>query len=62
MILYASFSISLNSDLEIIIGDGIFPGVGVPAVAISGASAANTMISPFRQWKCLDRLKSQKLI
>ncbi|CAJ1965629.1 unnamed protein product, partial [Cylindrotheca closterium] len=30
-------------------GDGIFPGIGVPAVAISGASAA-------LQWRCLDSL------
>lgn len=43
-------------------GDGIFPGIGLPAVAISGASAANAMVSVFKQWECLDELgKSQKL-
>jgi phytoene dehydrogenase-like protein len=26
-------------------GDSVFPGIGVPAVAVSGASAANTMVS-----------------
>lgn len=29
-------------------GDSIFPGIGVPAVALSGAIAANTMIRPIR--------------
>jgi phytoene dehydrogenase-like protein len=43
-------------------GDGIFPGIGLPAVAISGASAANALVSVFKQWECLDELgKSQKL-
>ena len=43
-------------------GDGVFPGIGVPAVALSGASAANSMVSPFKQWRCLDELKSKSLI
>lgn len=43
-------------------GDGVFPGIGVPAVALSGASAANAMVSPFEQWSCLDSLKSKELI
>jgi phytoene dehydrogenase-like protein len=38
-------------------GDGVFPGIGIPAVALSGASAANSLVSPWKQWKCLDRLK-----
>jgi phytoene dehydrogenase-like protein len=38
-------------------GDGVFPGIGIPAVALSGASAANSVVSPWKQWKCLDRLK-----
>jgi len=37
-------------------GDGVFPGIGVPAVAISGASAANALVSVFDQWRCLDEL------
>ena len=71
-------------------GDGVFPGIGVPAVreknmphcfehhpidkiythnykirpqvALSGASAANAMVSPFQQWICLDELKAKNLI
>ena len=38
-------------------GDSIFPGIGVPAVAISGASAANALVNPFVHWKCLDSLE-----
>jgi phytoene dehydrogenase-like protein len=38
-------------------GDGVFPGIGIPAVALSGASAANSVVSPWKQWECLDRLK-----
>lgn len=30
-------------------GDSVFPGIGVPAVALSGATAANTMVSVGRQ-------------
>ncbi|KAL3922291.1 MAG: hypothetical protein SGILL_002286 [Bacillariaceae sp.] len=43
----------------ILAGDQIFPGIGVPAVAINGASAANAMVNPIRQWFCLDSLKNQ---
>ena len=43
-------------------GDGVFPGIGIPAVALSGASAANGMVKVIEQWQCLDELKSQKLI
>jgi len=46
----------------VLCGDGIFPGIGVPAVAYSGASAANAMVDPFKHWKCLDYLKSKELI
>ena len=28
----------------VLAGDGIFPGIGVPAVAINGASAANSLV------------------
>ena len=41
----------------VLVGDQIFPGIGIPAVAISGASAANAMVNPIRQWLCLDYLK-----
>ena len=40
-------------------GDGVFPGIGVPAVALSGASAANAAVSPWSQWKVLDGLKEK---
>jgi phytoene dehydrogenase-like protein len=43
----------------VLTGDQIFPGIGVPAVAIAGASAANAMVSPLRQWLCLDFLKEK---
>lgn len=43
-------------------GDGVFPGIGIPAVALSGASAANSVVSPWKQWKCLDRLKEDGYI
>jgi len=46
----------------VLCGDGVFPGIGVPAVALSGASAANAMVSPFQQWICLDELKAKNLI
>ena len=46
----------------ILAGDGVFPGIGIPAVALSGASAANGMVKVIEQWRCLDDLKSQKLI
>jgi hypothetical protein len=29
-------------------GDSVFPGIGVPAVAVSGASCANTCVSVVR--------------
>jgi hypothetical protein len=29
---------------------------GIPAVAISGASAANALINPIQHWMCLDSL------
>ena len=51
-----------HGQLSALCGDGIFPGIGVPAVALSGASAANSMISPLEHWQCLDRLKAKKLI
>jgi phytoene dehydrogenase-like protein len=46
----------------VLAGDQVFPGIGVPAVAISGASAANAMVNPLQQWKCLGFLKEEGLI
>jgi phytoene dehydrogenase-like protein len=39
-----------------IANDQVFPGIGVPAVAIAGASAANAMVDVLRHWRCLDKL------
>ena len=46
----------------ILAGDGVFPGIGIPAVALSGASAANGMVSPLDQWFTMDKLKSRGAI
>jgi phytoene dehydrogenase-like protein len=43
-------------------GDSIFPGIGVPAVAISGASAANGFVNPLAHWLCLNDLKTKNAI
>jgi phytoene dehydrogenase-like protein len=39
--------------------DGVFPGIGVPAVAIAGASAANAFVGVTEQWAALDKLAYQ---
>lgn len=39
-------------------GDSTFPGIGLPAVAASGAVAANTLTSPLKHWALLDELKT----
>mmetsp|Transcript_13481 Transcript_13481/g.29179 ORF Transcript_13481/g.29179 Transcript_13481/m.29179 type:complete len:717 (+) Transcript_13481:114-2264(+) len=41
----------------VLAGDGVFPGIGIPAVALSGASAANGMVGVVNQWMCMDDLK-----
>lgn len=46
----------------ILAGDGVFPGIGVPAVALSGASAANAAVSVWEQWRAMDKLKERGLI
>ena len=46
----------------VLCGDGVFPGIGVPAVALSGASAANGMVGVWEQWLCLDELKRRSAI
>ena len=39
--------------------DSIFPGIGVPAVAIVGASAANSMVGVFEHLATLKRLENE---
>jgi phytoene dehydrogenase-like protein len=46
----------------ILAGDGVFPGIGIPAVALSGSSAANGMVAVIDQWLCMDELKSRGVI
>jgi phytoene dehydrogenase-like protein len=46
-------------DSLVIANDGVFPGIGVPAVCIAGASAANSFVSVLRQWRCLDKLRRE---
>ena len=46
----------------VLCGDGVFPGIGIPAVALSGASAANALVGVWDQWKCLDDLKGRGAI
>jgi phytoene dehydrogenase-like protein len=46
----------------VLAGDGIFPGIGIPAVALNGASAANAFVSPLQQWLCLDQLQRTGII
>ena len=43
----------------VLASDGVFPGIGVPSVAIAGASAANTLMNVFEHWRCLDSLQSK---
>ncbi|GBG70416.1 hypothetical protein CBR_g6542 [Chara braunii] len=38
-------------------GDSTFPGIGVPAVAASGFSAANTLAPLWKHWQLLDAIK-----
>ena len=46
----------------VLAGDGVFPGIGLPAVALSGASAANGMVGVVKQWLLMDDLKSSGAI
>jgi len=43
----------------VLCGDSVFPGIGVPAVAVSGAGAANAMVGIWEQWRAMDRLKQE---
>ena len=38
------------------VGDCTFPGIGLPAVAASGAIAASSLVSPAKHWQMLDRI------
>ncbi|CAM9406576.1 unnamed protein product [Ascophyllum nodosum] len=38
-------------------GDCVFPGVGVPAVAVSGANVANTCVGPLRHLRLINRVQ-----
>lgn len=38
-------------------GDSTFPGIGVPAVVMSGHICANNLLAPWEQWGILDRIK-----
>ena len=44
----------------VLAGDSIFPGIGVPSVAISGTSAANSLVSLVEQWKCMNVIDRKK--
>jgi len=46
----------------VLAGDSIFPGIGVPAVAITGASAANSLVNPLKHWTCLDNLQQEGVL
>lgn len=41
----------------ILASDGVFPGIGVPAVAIAGASAANSVVCVLNHWLSLNDLQ-----
>ncbi|CAM9806742.1 unnamed protein product [Pylaiella littoralis] len=38
-------------------GDCVFPGVGVPAVAVSGANVANSCVGPFQHLRLINRIQ-----
>jgi phytoene dehydrogenase-like protein len=46
----------------ILCGDGIFPGIGVPSVALSGASAANSLVNLCKHWTTMDKLQKRGLL
>jgi phytoene dehydrogenase-like protein len=41
-------------------GDSTFPGIGVPAVALSGATAAFTLLPPWKHWNLLSRVEENR--
>mmetsp|Transcript_81444 Transcript_81444/g.162531 ORF Transcript_81444/g.162531 Transcript_81444/m.162531 type:complete len:256 (-) Transcript_81444:133-900(-) len=46
----------------VLCGDSVFPGIGVPAVAVNGASAANTLVGPVEHWRKMDELSAAGLM
>jgi len=42
-------------------GDSTFPGIGVPAVVMSGHICANNLLSPWEHWQSLDSIKEWEL-
>lgn len=46
----------------VLCGDSVFPGIGVPAVAVNGASAANSLVNPLQHWLKLDELSRNGLM
>lgn len=42
-------------------GDSTFPGIGVPAVVMSGHICANNILTPWEQWQLLDKIKDWKV-
>lgn len=43
----------------VLANDGVFPGIGVPSVAIAGASAANSLVGVFEHWQTLGELEKK---
>ena len=46
----------------VLCGDSVFPGIGVPAVALNGASAANTLMGPIQHWMKVSELIERGLV
>jgi hypothetical protein len=46
-------------DTLVLASDGVFPGIGVPSVAIAGASAANSLVNVFQHWSSLNELERE---
>lgn len=40
-------------------GDCVFPGVGVPAVAVSGVNVANSCVSPLKHLRLINRMEKK---
>jgi phytoene dehydrogenase-like protein len=46
----------------VLCGDSVVPGIGVPAVALNGASAANTLMGPLQHWMKVSELIEKGLV
>ncbi|GAX12855.1 hypothetical protein FisN_15Hh338 [Fistulifera solaris] len=49
-----------NFESLVLANDGVFPGIGVPAVAIAGASAAHAFVTIGEQWSVLNKLERKQ--